>query len=167
MDFIDKIINIYTELFTKYRNVSYTADGKDRKAVGLLLKKHRNKNKVNTEQTLADFRTLFTKCLQITSSDWLRENMTLPVINSKINEIKLVIKNEEQDRRMIERDEEVKEDLRSLEPLITPKQAKEMFAMPEREFNKQPVIKLTKTQFLKQFGAGRLNEYEQYLRGLK
>ena len=162
MDFITKVINIYTDLFTKYRGIAYTADEKDRSAVGKLLKKYKAKNKSDSKKTLEDFDMLFTKCLQITSSNWLRDNMTLPIINSKLNEIKLVIKKEDQDRRVIKRNAQNLEDLKYLEKIVSPQEAKRMFAMPRRQFNKIPQKVLTKTEFLKRFGAGRLNEFEAY-----
>ncbi len=91
-DFIDQIINIFSDLFYQSRGFEYVKSGKDRKAVGSLLKQYKAKNpNSNSEQTLKDFGTFFKQCLAI-DDKWYSENMTLPIINSKINEIRVMLK---------------------------------------------------------------------------
>lgn len=86
-DFIGKIITVFSEEYFTSRGIEYHSNGVDRSAVGKLLKIYKNSG-ADAEQTLIDFRIFFEKCLMI-SDKWYWENMTLPIINSKINEIKL------------------------------------------------------------------------------
>lgn len=93
-DFIDLLISDFQELFLKYRNRDYelTTIGKERKAIGSLLKAYKQKpeNKAKTaEQTRSELKGFFERCLKISEDQnkWLHNNMTLPIINSKLNEI--------------------------------------------------------------------------------
>ena len=86
MDYINQIIEIYKEEYQESRGLEYHSSAKDRSAVGKLQRLYKNKDK-NTQDSLLDFRSFFKKCLEI-EDKWLFENMTLSIINSKINEIK-------------------------------------------------------------------------------
>ncbi len=98
-DFIDFLISDFKELFLKYRNRDYelTTIGKERKAIGSLLKAYKqkpeNKDK-SAEQTRIELKSFFERCLKISEDQnkWLYNNMTLPIINSKLNEIGNYIK---------------------------------------------------------------------------
>ncbi len=88
-DFIGELIFMFSNLYFQYRNIEYIADGKDRGAAGKLLGKYKSqsKNKGKTkDECLNDFDRFFTECLNIKNT-WYYQNMTLSIINSKINEI--------------------------------------------------------------------------------
>ncbi len=88
-DFINELIVLFSKLYIQYRNIEYIADGKDRGAAGKLLGKYKSqsKNKGKTkDECLNDFNKFFTECLNIKNT-WYYQNMTLSIINSKINEI--------------------------------------------------------------------------------
>ena len=85
-DFIDKIIDVFSQKFLELRDLEYISNGKDRSAAGKLLKLYKNKGSTS-EETLNDFNTFFDQCLRI-QDKWYWDNMSLPLINSKINEIR-------------------------------------------------------------------------------
>jgi phage replication O-like protein O len=88
-DFIDQIIQIFKEEYFKVKGFEYRSNGVDRKAAGQLLKEYKRDNK-DSQETLNDFRDFFKKCLSI-NDKWYYEHMTIPLINSKLNEIRSII----------------------------------------------------------------------------
>lgn len=102
-DFLDSIIDLFCVEYknTKQRDYISTGTkknkyaGKDRKAVGLLLaffKRHYPNE--NSNQIKNRFEKFFKLVFQI-KNHWLSENLTLPILNSKINEIIETLKNEQ------------------------------------------------------------------------
>jgi len=92
-DFISEIIEIFSETYEKHKGIGYIANGKDRRAVGLLLRSYRDKNKgKKTAECLTDFKMFFEACFTIPDS-WIIEHISLPIINSKINDIRSYLKN--------------------------------------------------------------------------
>ena len=89
LDFIDEIIDVFKDEYLTNRGIEYRSNGVDRSAVGKLLSFYK-KDGSNSEETLKDFRGFFQKCLDI-EDKWFWDNMTLPIINSKINEIRIKI----------------------------------------------------------------------------
>lgn len=102
-DFIEKVINVFKSQYLVYRDLEYISSSKDRSAVGKLLKSYKSKNKdSNEEKTLKDFELFFNQCLSITDN-WYFENMTLPIINSKLNEIRNILRRKDATDNEIER----------------------------------------------------------------
>ena len=93
-DFIDKIIDVFAQKYFEYRDLEYVSTGKDRSAVGKLLKTYKSNNEsADTDQTLKDFELFFDQCLRI-QDRWYWDNMTLSIINSKLNEIRIKLRGE-------------------------------------------------------------------------
>ena len=111
-DFINYIILIWKEEFKKLKGTDYYEDKKDRKAVGLLLAKFKKKNKdTNSEDMLEIFRTYFRDVLQI-PDPWYSKNISLSLLNSKINEINLHVLDLRRVRKQQKNDKETAEDLK-------------------------------------------------------
>lgn len=103
-DFIDKIVDAFSDEFKLSRNLDYISNGKDRSAVGKLLTFYKNKNPdSDSDKTLNNFKLFFKQCLTI-SDKWYYENMSLSIINSKINEIRTMLNKK---GRSNERDQEI------------------------------------------------------------
>lgn len=99
-DFLDEVINQFTEVYEEIRGDEYliTNRGKERAAAGKLLAIYKAKNPDQTaDETLAGMRAYFARCAGITDQ-WLYDNMSLTIINSKLNEINTVLRNGNQRR---------------------------------------------------------------------
>lgn len=94
VDFIEDIISLFKITYRSFKNVEYISVGKkgksnyqDRNAVGSLLKYIKAKYPgEDSEMTLNRFQSLFKNCFLIKET-WLQNNMTLPIIFSKLNNI--------------------------------------------------------------------------------
>ncbi|HEX2868651.1 MAG TPA: Lin1244/Lin1753 domain-containing protein [Ignavibacteriales bacterium] len=97
-NFLNEVMDIFCEEYEKSRNMPYiiTAPGKERQAIGTLLKIYKAKNKEGPkrtrEETLRDFRIWFQMCLGIEEDHWLYKKMSPSIISSNYNEIKTVLK---------------------------------------------------------------------------
>ena len=99
-DFLDEVIDQFTEVYEEVRGDEYlvTNRGKERAAAGKLLAIYKAKNPDQTaEETLAGMRGYFARCAGITDQ-WLYDNMSLTIINSKLNEINTILRNGNQRR---------------------------------------------------------------------
>ena len=103
-DFVDSLIDLFSKLYFKSRNMEYISTPKDRKAIGQLLAKYKKANKgVGSEKTTGDFEIFFKACLSIRDI-WYSQNMTLPIINSKINEIRSILSRDGTNREVSDED---------------------------------------------------------------
>jgi hypothetical protein len=94
-DFVLKLLEQFQESYLDYMGLDYDVvnAGKDRAAIGKLLKIFKEKNPDQTsEQTIEGFRKFFDMCMQI-DDDWIRSNMSPSIVLSKLNEIKNKIQN--------------------------------------------------------------------------
>lgn len=103
-DFIDKIIDVFSQKYLELRDLEYISNGKDRSAVGKLLKIYKKKESTS-EETLKDFELFFEQCLRV-QDKWFWENMSLPIINSKINELRNILNKGSKENA---RDKEIRE----------------------------------------------------------
>lgn len=93
-DFIDELLNIFSEEYKKSRGIDFelTSKGRERKGIGRLLLNHKKKKPdATTEQTQADFRDYIRKCL-IVKEDFHYRKMSPSHIADNINEINQLIK---------------------------------------------------------------------------
>ena len=89
-DFIDEIIEMFVMAHGSYEIINR---GQERQAAGKLLNKYKEKHPAATsEEVLVGLRKYFDSCLNI-NDDWLRMNMSLPIIISKFNQINKILKN--------------------------------------------------------------------------
>lgn len=89
---VDELISIFSDLYQKQREMPYLKSEKDKKAVGMMLSRYRKSNpEADTDKCKSDMTVFFNQCLNI-SNKWLYENMTLSIINSKINEIRTILR---------------------------------------------------------------------------
>ena len=87
-DFVDKVVNAFADAHGDYTIINR---GKERAAAGKLLKLYKQKYPdADSEKTIEGLRTYFKLCVNI-EDNWLRQNMTLPLIVSKFNEINAVL----------------------------------------------------------------------------
>jgi hypothetical protein len=94
-DFIDQIIEIFSEEYHVINQIEYNiiSRGKERAAASKILKLHKDKHpEMDSAQTLDSLRTYFQMCVGI-NDEWLRSNMSLPIIVSKFNEINNILRN--------------------------------------------------------------------------
>lgn len=94
-DFIDRIIEVFASSFSRIRGIDYTVTnkGKERSAAAKILKIYKDKYpNMDTESTLAGLQGYFEKCIVI-QDNWLNNNMSLPMIINKFNEINNILKN--------------------------------------------------------------------------
>ena len=90
-DFIAQVINTFTEVHGDYTVVN---KGKERAAAGKLVNLYKKKfPDADTQEVLIGLRQYFRRCVEI-KNEWLRNNMSLPIIVSKFNEINKTLKNE-------------------------------------------------------------------------
>lgn len=100
-DFVDKIVTCFAEVHGDYEILN---KGKERQAAGKLLSLYKKKYPdADSEQTLAGLKAYFEKCVKI-NDNWLRDNMSLPLIVSKFNEIKRKLSNGKVTREKQERE---------------------------------------------------------------
>ena len=89
VDFIDNIISIFVCIHGEYEIINR---GKERNAAAKILKTYKEKYPAATsEETLAGLKTYFESCIGI-SDPWLHDNMSLPLIVNKFNEINKILK---------------------------------------------------------------------------
>lgn len=89
-DFIDNVIN---EFIKEHGNYEIINAGKERTAAAKLLSIYKKKfPDANSEETINSLRVYFNACINI-SDPWLHDNMSLPLIISKFNEINNYLKN--------------------------------------------------------------------------
>ena len=92
--YIDELIQIFAKEYKKEHGLDYEILwGKDRQAVGALVRMYKRKSTRNTEEAKLDFKMYFQACLKI-KDNWYKEHMSLSLIVSKINEINLMLKRE-------------------------------------------------------------------------
>lgn len=99
-DFIDMIIQEWKGEYLFQRQIEYVivAPGKERAAAGKLLREFSKKfPDDNSETILGRIRDYFSLCIAI-NDNWLWQNMSLPVLISKFNEINTALKNEKHKR---------------------------------------------------------------------
>ena len=160
-DFIGFIILIWREEYKKLKGIDYYEDKKDRKATGLLLAKFKKKNAdTNSEDMLEIFRTYFRDVLRI-PDPWYSKNMTLTLLNSKINEIYQHVLDLRRVRKQQKNDKETAEDLKRVGKLYEKEVGGAFKPWSRKESNYKPPF-MTRIQFLKEFKAPRINEYEDY-----
>jgi hypothetical protein len=88
-DFIEKVIKSFSEKYQEIRGLEYFVSNKgaERSCAGKLLTMYKKKNPIsNSEKTLFDLEIFFERCLLITDP-WLSQNMSLPMVLSKMNQI--------------------------------------------------------------------------------
>jgi hypothetical protein len=96
-DFIDQVLEIFKEVYKESRGLPYYIPNKDkeRRIIGKILaewkKTHAGKN---SEQTLSGMRELFTFAAGIKKDKWIYENFSLSIVNSAINKIRALYKEE-------------------------------------------------------------------------
>lgn len=91
-DFLDSLIEVFADQYEIYRDIKYLSAPKDRGAIGKLLSIYKKNNpESDSDKTLLDFKSFFEQCLKITDK-WYFENMSLSLINSKINEIRNILR---------------------------------------------------------------------------
>jgi len=89
-DFIDKILDIFIEEHGSYEIM---AKGKERTAIGIILKKYKSKYpEATSEETIKGLREYFKICINVPDV-WLMNNMSPSIIVSKFNEINKILKN--------------------------------------------------------------------------
>jgi hypothetical protein len=89
-DFIDQIIQLFVEAHGDYLIVN---NGIERAAAGKILGIYKKKYPDSTsEETLSALKIFFNLCINI-PDDWLKANMSLPIIISKFNQINKILKN--------------------------------------------------------------------------
>jgi uncharacterized protein YdaU (DUF1376 family) len=94
-DFIDSVILVFQEAYEETNEVRYeiTNKGKERSATGKLIKIFKERYPDSkTEDTLESMRTYFNACVSI-DDNWLRKNMSLPIILDKFNQINNILRN--------------------------------------------------------------------------
>ena len=164
-DFIGFIILIWREEYRKLKGIDYYEDKKDRKATGLLLAKFKKKNKdTDTENMCSIFRTYFRDVLRI-PDPWYSKNISLSLLNSKINEINLHVLDLRRVRKQQKNDKETAEDLKKVGKLYEKEVGGAFKPWPKKESNYKPPF-MTKLQFLRERGAPRIGEYDDYKKGM-
>ena len=167
-DFINYIILIWKEEFKKLKGIDYYEDKKDRKAVGLLLAKFKKKNKdTNSEDMLEIFRTYFREVLQI-QDPWYSKNMTLSLLNSKINEIYQHVLDLRRVRKQQKNDKETAENLKKMEKTYGSElKGTYKFWQPDKSIKIEKL--LSKIEFLRSITAGAFSEeaYIKYVKSFK
>jgi hypothetical protein len=94
-DFINQIISIFSDMYTKNKGVEYyiTNQGKERSLASKLLQFHKAKcPEATTEETLIFFRNFFQSCLNI-KDDWHSTKMSINHICSNLNQLINIIRN--------------------------------------------------------------------------
>lgn len=90
-DFIDEIVNCFAEVHGNYQILS---KGKEKAAAGKILQVYKRKYPDSTsEETLIGLKEFFIQCVNI-KDKWLHNNMSLPTIEARFNEITKTLKNE-------------------------------------------------------------------------
>jgi hypothetical protein len=94
-DFLAKIISVFQEAYLEVFGTEYlvTNKGKERAAASKIISEYKKKNpEATTADAMVALKNYFTACCGI-SDDWLRKNMSLPLIVSKFNVINNTLRN--------------------------------------------------------------------------
>ena len=160
-DFIKYVIDIFREEFAKERDGAIYYDSeKDRGAVGKLLAKFKKRHPKKESEDMCDMlREYFKDALRL-QDNWYHSNMSLPLINSKVNEINQQIKELRFVKGQQRKDKKVKDGLENMrkfygaeiEEIWNPKKKDKDYKNPH----------LTKVEFLRQVGYARMNEWKIY-----
>lgn len=165
-DFIGYLVKIWREEFKIYKKTDYFDSPKDRKAMGVLLIKFKKKNlNMNSEETCETIRSYFREVLQI-QDNYYSKNITLTLLNSKINEINQYVLELRKVRKQQKNDKETAENLKKVGKLYEKEIGGVFKPWPRKESNYKPPF-MTRVQFLREFGAPRINEYDEYIKGIK
>ena len=160
-DFIKYIVLIWKEEYKKLKGIDYYESGKDKKAVGLLLSKFKKKNpEKNSEDMLEIIRSYFREALQI-QDNYYSKNMSLTLLNSKVNEIHQYVLELRKVRKQQKDDKETAKDLKSVEKLYEKEIGGVFKPWSKKDSGYKPPY-LTRVQFLREFKAARINEYPDY-----
>ncbi len=163
-DLIGYIIKIFQEEYKLNRGTDYYADKKDRGAVGLLLAKFKKKNpEKNSEEMCESIRSYFRDVLQI-QENFYKNNMSLCLLNSKINEINQQILEMRRLRKQHKFNDDVSKGLKNIEKQHGT-EIKKLW-QPEKDTKYQRPL-MSRLQFLKEYGASRINEYELYKKNME
>ena len=95
VDFLSKIITAFQYSYFEIFGISYVvmSVGKERAAASKLVEEYKKKYPdAKTEQVIAGLSDYFKQCCRV-PDEWLRKNMSLPIIVSKFNEINNHINN--------------------------------------------------------------------------
>lgn len=88
-DFLDQIIQAFVDVHGDYEVIS---PGKERMATAKLLGIYKKKYpRATSEETIAGLKSYFEACVAI-PDDWLRTNMSIPIIVSQFNKINQILK---------------------------------------------------------------------------
>lgn len=160
-DFINYIILIWKEEYKKLKGTDYYESQKDKKAVGMLLAKFKKKNEdTNSEDMCEIFRKYFRDVLQI-QDNYYSKNITLTLLNSKINEINQYVLELRKVRKQQKGDRETAEDLKKVGKLYEKEIGGAFKLWPKKDSNYKPLF-MTRIQFLREYGSARINEYSDY-----
>jgi len=159
-DFINYIILIWREEYKKLREgTNYFEDKKDRKAVGLLLAKFKKKNEGTGSEDMCEiFRKYFRDVLQI-QDPWYSKNMSLSLLNSKINQLNQHVLELRKVRKQQKGDRETAKDLKKVAKIYEKEIGGVFKLWPQKNSNYKPPF-MTKLQFLREHGASRIGEYD-------
>jgi hypothetical protein len=100
-DFIDKLIESFAEKYEKVRGLEYhiVHREKERSAAGKILSVYKKKwPEATSDMAIDSLSNYFESCLMITDN-WLNQNMSLPIIINKFNEINSILKNGNKQRK--------------------------------------------------------------------
>jgi hypothetical protein len=118
-DFIDSIFDVFCDEYSDNRKTDFEklTAGKERKAIGALLKLHKEKEKLNgaaknATDTLKDFRNLFKDCLNI-KDKFHYDKMSPNHIYSNWNQLKIMLNPMKEINELAEFEKLIDEKLRS------------------------------------------------------
>jgi hypothetical protein len=94
MDFIDKVLNLFLIEYNNNKGTDFIIAnrGKERSAIGKLLKEYKKKD-ASSEETLKDFQMFFQRCFDI-EDKFIKDNISPSIILNQINKIRQIIKEE-------------------------------------------------------------------------
>lgn len=95
-DYINALLDQFYDAYEEIRGHEYLNkySGIDRSNMGRLLKLYKLKNpEEDSKAVILGLRMFFIQCLNITENKWLHENMSVPIIYSKLNQITTILKN--------------------------------------------------------------------------
>lgn len=95
-DFIDELLELFSDCYFEVRDQEFIVAnaGKERSAMGKLLKHYNSKNKdspKSSAECMTDFKNLFTGAVMI-EDDWHRENMSPSHLLNQINSILTILR---------------------------------------------------------------------------
>ena len=160
MNFIEQIQELWCKIYKERKGIDYHLQEKDNKAIGLLLKKLKTKHpEKNTKEVLELLENYFKDVMLITDN-WISKNISLPVLNSRVNEINQHVQEIRRIRNRKKQEEQSKEDLKMLQDTFGGVEQIAGAWSPE----KKPVKgnKMTKSEFVKRYGWTRMKEWEEF-----